>query len=1309
MNFRRPDPSFSSRRSSSRRLLKLLAAAALPVILAAPLTAYEPSRLAASNDAAVDPAISPESQAIINLSVQPSPLSNQDLLKKGVEELNNKQYEEALATLQQVQADAGWDDATKSTFADMLAKAEKGANERRAARAAFEQGETALAAGNSVEAIAQYRIAAENRFADEGTRAKAAEQIAVAENLARKASTDLKSVFASAKADFKSGQFADAKTKFEQLKAAGYRTGLFEKSVGDYLKETDARLAAGFTGTAKAADVVTPIPEKPAPQPTEVAVTPVPVTPEATAKAEDAYQQAAAVSNAADQKKQARDAYNMGRNQYRQGDWQAARENLILARNLNYKPGLFEDSPDKLIARMDAKEQADAARAAREAQASAEREAAAKAALEAEAALAAARAAEEAKAAEQLAAEAKAAEEAATAAAKAAEEAAKATPPAIAQVTPPTDVPAVTPPVEAPQVTTPPVASTTDVAIQATPVDTAAQELAKTAELTKVEAEQRAFQARELVTKADTAASAGNLDEALTLYSQAANLDPGNADAAAGRTRLMQQTNRVPGGEDLLNRQEAEIRARREAITYAFQNAVGRADAAISANNYRDARAALSEARIARTQDPTIFQQTEINGFDTTLAELATRLEASELAFTSAEKERAQAEAADAQAQKLILEAENRLRTVKTLKRTAIELTQQRKYQEALNVITQINQLDPNDEYALSMQLFLQDQAALQKQRRHREMADRQLTEVFIENEERKIPYNEILRYPENWPELSETRERSVEAERGASQEDQQVAGALERKLPEINLNNVAFSDVVDFLRDVGQTNIFVNWRALEGAGIAKDTQVTARLRDVKFNKVLTTILNEVGGGTVRLGYTIDEGVITISTEEDLSANVVTRVYDIRDLIINIPDFTEAPDFNLQQSAQVGGGGGGSSLFGGGGGGGGEDEAVTRTELVDQIIQLIQDTIASDSWKDNGGSVGSLRELQGQLIVTQTPENQRNLVRLLEQLRETRAIQVTIEARFLSVQRNFLEDIGLDVDFAFANLDEDKFFDPTNVTAANPNGTPGVIRVLQNSFGFNSALSLDTSLPGNLAVDVGGAGGIGSALSTGITFLDDFQVTALLRATQAAQSVTTVTAPRVTLFNGQRAYVLVSTQRAYVSDLTPIVGTGAVGFDPTPAIVNTGAILDVQATVSSDRKYVTLTLRPQVAQLLRLVNFQVAQATAGGGTGNNDDPTNNGVATGFIQQPEIQITEVRTTVSVPDGGTLLLGGQSLSAEIDREAGVPVLSKIPFLKRLFTNRSTAKDDQVLLILVKPTIIIQREQEAKQFPVLSQKAQ
>jgi general secretion pathway protein D len=116
--------------------------------------------------------------------------------------------------------------------------------------------------------------------------------------------------------------------------------------------------------------------------------------------------------------------------------------------------------------------------------------------------------------------------------------------------------------------------------------------------------------------------------------------------------------------------------------------------------------------------------------------------------------------------------------------------------------------------------------------------------------------------------------------------------------------------------------------------------------------------------------------------------------------------------------------------------------------------------------------------------------------------------------------------------------------------------------------------------------------------------------------------------------------------------------------------------------------------------LIRLVQFPVTALTAGGGD-NGGVPISQ---TAFLQQPTVAITQIRTTVSVPDGGTLLIGGQTLNGEIDREEGVPMLSKIPFLKRLFTNRSMARDDQILLILIRPTIIIQREKEQEQFPLL-----
>jgi type II secretory pathway component GspD/PulD (secretin) len=71
---------------------------------------------------------------------------------------------------------------------------------------------------------------------------------------------------------------------------------------------------------------------------------------------------------------------------------------------------------------------------------------------------------------------------------------------------------------------------------------------------------------------------------------------------------------------------------------------------------------------------------------------------------------------------------------------------------------------------------------------------------------------------------------------------------------------------------------------------------------------------------------------------------------------------------------------------------------------------------------------------------------------------------------------------------------------------------------------------------------------------------------------------------------------------------------------------------------------------------------------------------------------------------VPDGGTLLIGGQKLGAEINKEAGVPGLSKVPLLGRLFSARSKVKDQNVLLILVKPTIMLREEAEREFFAPL-----
>ncbi len=65
--------------------------------------------------------------------------------------------------------------------------------------------------------------------------------------------------------------------------------------------------------------------------------------------------------------------------------------------------------------------------------------------------------------------------------------------------------------------------------------------------------------------------------------------------------------------------------------------------------------------------------------------------------------------------------------------------------------------------------------------------------------------------------------------------------------------------------------------------------------------------------------------------------------------------------------------------------------------------------------------------------------------------------------------------------------------------------------------------------------------------------------------------------------------------------------------------------------------------------------------------------------------PQIESQVIETTVSVPDGGTLLLGGQK--GGVEREMGVPILSKIPILNRSFTNRASVRSGNVAGILAR----------------------
>ena len=84
----------------------------------------------------------------------------------------------------------------------------------------------------------------------------------------------------------------------------------------------------------------------------------------------------------------------------------------------------------------------------------------------------------------------------------------------------------------------------------------------------------------------------------------------------------------------------------------------------------------------------------------------------------------------------------------------------------------------------------------------------------------------------------------------------------------------------------------------------------------------------------------------------------------------------------------------------------------------DSLIDLITSTVKPTSWDEVGGP-GSIEPFPTNLslVVSQTQEVHDEIVDLLEQLRRLQDLQVTIEVRFITLNDNFFERIGVDFDF----------------------------------------------------------------------------------------------------------------------------------------------------------------------------------------------------------------------------------------------------------------------------------------------------
>lgn len=168
---------------------------------------------------------------------------------------------------------------------------------------------------------------------------------------------------------------------------------------------------------------------------------------------------------------------------------------------------------------------------------------------------------------------------------------------------------------------------------------------------------------------------------------------------------------------------------------------------------------------------------------------------------------------------------------------------------------------------------------------------------------------------------------------------------------------------------------------------------------------------------------------------------------------------------------------------------------------------------------------------------------------------------------------------------------------------------------------------------------------------------------ATIHALETADKARLLASPNVTVFDGERAFVLIGDRLnfpvliGYSQANTPI-------FDVREERV--GVYLQVSAMVASDGT-VTMTIAPQVSTV----------------RGFN--------AVGGASYPQIATREAQTTVRVRSGETIVLGGLIRDDEISNMEKVPILGDLPVFGELFRRRRRQKTSSQLVITVTPTIV------------------
>ncbi|MEI7751498.1 MAG: hypothetical protein WCJ71_05325 [Candidatus Omnitrophota bacterium] len=287
------------------------------------------------------------------------------------------------------------------------------------------------------------------------------------------------------------------------------------------------------------------------------------------------------------------------------------------------------------------------------------------------------------------------------------------------------------------------------------------------------------------------------------------------------------------------------------------------------------------------------------------------------------------------------------------------------------------------------------------------------------------------------------------------------------------------------------------------------------------------------------------------------------------------------------------------------------------------------------------------------LAISDTPTVVRQITKLIEEV-DIAPKQVLIRAILLEVTKDKFFDLGLD----FGTLDT--------------KGTAGDIFNKNYKLGTASRFSTLSALnPASTTVMP-----VNSGLKFGFSKVEGTQFEVTLHALQEDKNTNTLSTPTILTMDGREATILVGEQYPIVDTTSSTNVNNTVGGSLN-YYQNIGIQLRVVPQICGDNEdKVNLIVHPTVSNKNNTVKVYGSSAT-----GVDAQP--------IAEYPIIDTREAETQMVIDDGDTVVLGGLLSDTKTNDLAGIPFLSNVPLLGKLFDRiaKNGSKKDLLIFLTVK----------------------